>query len=751
MEAHRGNGKMQHDPEKVAVIAVHGVGAPKFGETARRLATLLHRHGCEASARGRYSAFDETTIEVPVGRWDGSNIPSSSISADIEFSIRAINDLDDCDCLAHYRTVKLSGKRFTNENSVTAVDVFELRWADLSSGTRIWSKFVVELYQVYFHLASLGRKTVISAAQQSGSSLMNGSAFAHRCVEWLLPTGIPIANLFFLVPALALVVLWIPERLAPWIAAVLLAAVILVIGLGLLFSARAPRLSMFVFPAAGLAAAAAKGGSNSATGLGYVAMLIGLWFAWVASRWLMSRYQDSVKNLTAGAGALSTLLLFAVAASQQYGSLAERDSMIGVAVWMATAIFLLLQILWLLLFLLLALICILSLAGGVAGLGQVERHALRTGRLGALGSTTLFFLTTVLLWASILAHILDKDRLHPNIRFKHDLPALMYGGSPAKCDPLCGVNLYEFIEKLYAYTVGLHANLFIILIAVALFLAASSVMPSAWYETRPPSGKQSHGSLEGRMKAWLDRAGWMLWPAEIFLVASIIALGSGYLMAAGLPANDDWLRRAGVLLAAAVPLSILLRARLPKAPAAILDIALDVSNWLKERPFRSNPRGRIMSRYIGLLREICKEGAYDRIVVVAHSQGTVISADLFRMLEQTRKWPFLADRKPPIELLTAGCPLRQLYLSRFPVWYGWASNPDVRSLGVTSWVNVYRTGDYVGRDLWSDASSSLTDELSTIDISIGAGAHTHYFDETAPEVGRIIDSMIFGRSTRRSQ
>ena len=62
------------------------------------------------------------------------------------------------------------------------------------------------------------------------------------------------------------------------------------------------------------------------------------------------------------------------------------------------------------------------------------------------------------------------------------------------------------------------------------------------------------------------------------------------------------------------------------------------------------------------------------MVVVAHSQGTVISAELLRFLaSRAQLAPTPDDRPlldgqplPPVSLLTLGCPLRQLYGARFP-------------------------------------------------------------------------------------
>ncbi len=77
------------------------------------------------------------------------------------------------------------------------------------------------------------------------------------------------------------------------------------------------------------------------------------------------------------------------------------------------------------------------------------------------------------------------------------------------------------------------------------------------------------------------------------------------------------------------------------------------------------------------------------------------------------------------------------------------------------WVNAFRSGDYVGRNLWrTDACSYLwfgdalvqpgpppkesfsTDAHSRLEFCIGAGAHTHYWDETAPMIAQELNRLI---------
>src|SRR5262249_7005617 len=89
--------------------------------------------------------------------------------------------------------------------------------------------------------------------------------------------------------------------------------------------------------------------------------------------------------------------------------------------------------------------------------------------------------------------------------------------------------------------------------------------------------------------------------------------------------------------------------------------------------------------------------------------------------------------------------------------------PDPSELGVQRWVNAYRSGDYVGRSLWLDGwdgrqlpggEPGTPGEAGTIvaqappsplvryEMCIGAGAHQHYWDDTAPDIAQQLDALI---------
>jgi hypothetical protein len=222
---------------------------------------------------------------------------------------------------------------------------------------------------------------------------------------------------------------------------------------------------------------------------------------------------------------------------------------------------------------------------------------------------------------------------------------------------------------------------------------------------------------------------------------------------------------------------------------SIVDVALDVDNYLRGWPLNAAPRARICARFASLLRYVYAQ-PYDAFVIIAHSQGTVIAADLLRFIKAARleqaDAALGARRGRPIRFFTMGSPLRQLYGLRFPHLYQWARHeltddwkdpgtripddavPDPKQLDVELWVNAYRSGDYVGRYLWrpencafcyrveageiaqpwridaySRVVASTTDApVTRKEFCIGAGAHTHYWDRTAPQIAVELDELI---------
>ena len=234
---------------------------------------------------------------------------------------------------------------------------------------------------------------------------------------------------------------------------------------------------------------------------------------------------------------------------------------------------------------------------------------------------------------------------------------------------------------------------------------------------------------------------------------------------------------SGVLIVAMVLLSGLL-----SDLTAGLDVMLDVDNYMRTMPRDRTPRARIAERYTSLLRHLgdwrdASGRGYDHVVFVAHSLGTVITVDLLRYLRASddddpdsplralglERSAADAGARVGLHLVTMGSPLRQLFGRFFPHLYGWtraadadaASDlPSAQPLGVTRWLNAYRSGDYVGRALWAaPASATVYDRTAPPDAldaegggrgewCLGGGAHTHYWDETASDVALAIDHFV---------
>jgi hypothetical protein len=230
-----------------------------------------------------------------------------------------------------------------------------------------------------------------------------------------------------------------------------------------------------------------------------------------------------------------------------------------------------------------------------------------------------------------------------------------------------------------------------------------------------------------------------------------------------------------------------------------LDIILDVDNYLRTSPLDDTPRARIAERYISLLRYVASQkradGApfYDSIVIGAHSLGALISVDLLAFLTREGD-PDLAalglapgqerkQRSIKISLLTFGNPVRQLLNRFFPHLYWWVNDTPDNSVGplpqgvaeaenvthsatpalslltLEHWVNLYRSGDFIGRPVWLNNWYNRTDSgpeggpypdpiqifaplPNASEGCVGLGGHNDYWNRTAPDLAQRLDVLI---------
>ncbi|CAA9319910.1 MAG: hypothetical protein AVDCRST_MAG68-1897 [uncultured Gemmatimonadetes bacterium] len=479
------------------------------------------------------------------------------------------------------------------------------------------------------------------------------------------------------------------------------------------------------------------------------------------------------------------------------------------------------------------------------------RAALRTGRLAIGLSAAAFLGFTLLAWAGIFSFTVSRFEVFSHIdtvqtaplyaRYipfllpdvdkvrvwdaglaskdlvlaRADTATLAKGDSAAILaaqNDSADFTVPEYFQGLIANSVTPAAAIQAVPMLAAVLILLWMAVPSVLAEGNTRADCTNPRTRE--MGRWLSRGldstrlvTHLIYAAVLIpLLYSALVAASRELGLTWLPAQNDRLElgtyaaagTAGTLIATS---ALVIVGALVKFGGSALDVMLDVDNYLRTTPPEATPRALVCERYVSLLRHVAgAEGdmPYDGVVIVAHSLGALISADLLHFLRRERarggdpalaRLGFGAPGEPgriPITLITMGNPLRQLLSRFFPHRYQWVraspengilplpesdaaepreeergSTPDARLLGVRRWANLYRSGDYVGRALWLTEwyhrtkggdqakttapffiSSTRHGDVEVSEGCIGAGAHTHYWDMTAPDVSDRIDAMI---------
>jgi hypothetical protein len=424
-------------------------------------------------------------------------------------------------------------------------------------------------------------------------------------------------------------------------------------------------------------------------------------------------------------------------------------------------------------------------------------RAIRTAVVAALSvalPTLLFSLLTLSLWAAFAR--LGAPLLPPTASY---VPLWFFKTVQPTFAPA------DFVSAMTVFSGSSQAGLIILCTLVATVITLGALVPEVLTEVFPPQANQRNNNFSEGLGRWLNAGfGLIFKVAGGFVVSLVIPLlmllGTigGLLFVygwtapipttGGLWSTENLLNLTAVFLTASATSLIAFGERLDQLSIGlrgVLDAILDVDNYLRLHPIDDNPSARIYARYVSLLRYLCgsdpeKPPLYDRFVIVAHSQGSVITADLLQFLkidsDPALKW---LKKNRLIHFFTMGSPLRQLYGFGFPHLYHWVMNettqvsktmdldPTLKPnpeelLGVKTWTNAFRSGDYVGRYLWRHdkmpnqwnrlalkgnttyLSSDHTNSLQAVrrEFCLGAGAHTHYWDSTAPEVAEAIDALI---------
>lgn len=147
---------------------------------------------------------------------------------------------------------------------------------------------------------------------------------------------------------------------------------------------------------------------------------------------------------------------------------------------------------------------------------------------------------------------------------------------------------------------------------------------------------------------------------------------------------------------------------------------------LRDRPRRE----RMLKRLTDVVDHTLRDDGFDQVILVAHSQGTVI---VFDYLEEA-SGPLLRRFRPSV--LTFGSPLEHLYGH----YYRDFADLDVKLRQqqgrIERWINIFRIDDYIGRRI--GAPAELIDNRP-----IERGGHTRYWTE--PLVAQALIELATGK------
>ncbi|MEK6373932.1 MAG: hypothetical protein AABO58_14695 [Acidobacteriota bacterium] len=808
--------------KKIAVVVVHGVADQQQSESARQIANLL----ADLCPLGTYSTFQEEKIRVAL---DPVTVPEVEplrrspfeernhdailrhrgtpppVEPDQGFMRDQLRGYYPEGGPRVFETVRLDGVR--NETGCR-VHVYEAYWADLSRLGKSAFAFFGALYQLLLHLPSLGRNAVDYARAENGNAgLWRPFSWFHRwSIRWLT-LFIVVFNLVLaslILPALAPRLTrppappkppqkvnavpaccglsaiaerpGRPEDQKPTLVNNLAHAALALAFIGIAaWVLRRRRPPGWIWALAPIAAAAAGWGVADVVCRWWTPQRVLVFEAWAISALLIWALLAGYESMRRGARLVGGIALLATGAAllkQLSTADGSEDSLSHAVIRTLQIVNMALQLTWrihvpwLLITIVIGLLCWATTAKAWK---RRAWNTIWTARTTLTLSTALFANLTLAIWAAIFTgvqQILPSNKLFQPLDMGECLTRFF-------CLNTAAVTPAKYLQNTLMVSASRGFINITIIFGIFALAAIWAIFPSVLAEKNPLKKQDSATSRMRALGVWLSRGlNFIPAAAEIFALLLVVGVGIVWFQTVSCdpPAESSW----KAISAAGALLLLLIGARfwLPGAKAA-LDVILDVDNYLRQHPKNNTPRARIAERCASLFRFLLDRDQcghqYDQVVIIAHSQGTIITADLLRFLKQEND-PLSADlqAKNPA-FFTMGNPLRQLYARAFPGLYPWVwqpQGPQPDDLAVTEWVNAYCSGDYVGRIVWRELNDPRiwdrrdTDPQCegnpTVDaiaagveqMCIGEGAHTHYWDQHGGDIAWKLDQLIAARCSR---
>jgi hypothetical protein len=136
-------------------------------------------------------------------------------------------------------------------------------------------------------------------------------------------------------------------------------------------------------------------------------------------------------------------------------------------------------------------------------------------------------------------------------------------------------------------------------------------------------------------------------------------------------------------------------------------------------------RNRIQDRLVDTLILLLRSEQPDEVVIVSHSQGTVISVEALRGGRFRARLQAEGVKPCNVDLVTMGSPTCHLYGFYFAKEFDLKSTEPSHDVtdGIASWVNIYRLDDFVGMRVEGPAADFPINEW------VPAKGHTNYWTD----------------------